>query len=319
MNNADRIIRNSDSIVILSHIDEDADAFASSVAIKNVLDAMGKKTKYYLSGEIEKRLSFLSDDYEIYNPKKKTDGQWDLAICLDSADLERLGDRAELLKNAKTTLSIDHHCTNTMYADVNIVDGDMSSASEMVYDLICEMGEEISRHTAELLYAGIMSDTGCLKYSCASSKTVRTVAKLMDLGIDHAELSRKLFDTESIEVLRLKGYVIDRLKSFYDGKLTIVSVDNEVMNRLGVGVKDMGDIVNIPRSVSGTEVAVLIKKTSEKIKLSFRSNGKINVADIAVMLGGGGHAMAAGASMPLMELDKAEEMLIKLIGESLNG
>ncbi len=319
MDNIAEIIKDSGNILILSHIDEDADAFASSLALKNVLDSMGKKTKYYLSEPIEKRLSFLSGDYEIYDPKKVCDEPWDLVVCLDSADIDRLGDRAVFLKKAKMTVNIDHHYTNTGYAAVNRVDGDMSSASEMVYDLICEMGEKITKKTAELLYAGIMSDTGCLKYSCASPKTLRTVAALMECGIDHATLCRELFDTEDIEVIRLKGYVMDSLESYYGGKLTIAVVDTQVMEKFGVRVNDIGDVVNIPRSVKGTQVALLIKKTSEKIKLSFRSNGVVNVAEIAAKIGGGGHAMAAGASMPLMDLKEAKEKLIKLIGESING
>lgn len=318
MDNIKDLIRGAESILLLSHIDEDTDAFSSSLALKNVLDGMGKKVKYYLSEPIEKRLSFLSDDYEIYDPQKGCDDEWDLVICLDSADVGRLGDRAVFLDRAKMTVCIDHHYTNTGYAKVNRVDGDMSSASEMVYDLICEMGEKITKKTAELLYAGIMSDTGCLKYSCASPKTLRTVAALMECGIDHAVLCRELFDTEDIEVIRLKGYVMDSLESYYGGKLTIAVVDSEIMDKFGVRVNDIGDVVNIPRSVKGTQVALLIKKTTEKIKLSFRSNGVVNVAEIAAKIGGGGHAMAAGASMPLMDLNEAKQKLIKLIGESIN-
>ena len=131
-------------------------------------------------------------------------------------------------------------------------------------------------------------------------------------------LCRELFDTEDIEVIRLKGYVMDSLESYYGGKLTIAVVDSEIMDKFGVRVNDIGDVVNIPRSVKGTQVALLIKKTTEKIKLSFRSNGVVNVAEIAVKIGGGGHAMAAGASMPLMDLNEAKQKLIKLIGESIN-
>lgn len=318
MDNIAKMIDEASSIAVISHIDEDCDAFGSSLAMLEMLKNRGKKAVYYVSKPIEKRISFLSDDYVIFD-KDKISGHFDLLICLDSGDMGRIGERACLFDMADKSLSIDHHYTNTMYAQENRVDGDMSSACEMVYDLFCEMKVEITRSMAEYLYCGIMGDTGCLKYSCASPKTVTVVSKLMECGIDHAELCRRLFDIEPIEIIKLKGHVMNNLESFYDGRVTVAVLDEETLEQFGVGENDTGDIVNIPRSVSGTEIAAYIKITKEKVKISLRSNGKYNVGEIALKLGGGGHAMAAGAAFEPCSKEEAKEKLLAVIGESING
>lgn len=318
MNNIVKYIEESESVVIISHIDEDTDAFGSSLAMLEMLKGKGKKAVYYISKPIEKRIGFLSNDYEIFD-KDKISGQFDLLICLDSGDEGRLGERACLLEMAKRTVNIDHHYTNTRYAMENRVDGDMSSTAEMVYDLFREMKVELTKTMAECLYSGIMGDTGCLKYSCASPKTVMTVSRLMEYGIDHALLCRRLFDIEPANAIKLKGYVMNNLESYFDGQLTLASLDEKALQKFGVEENETGDIVNIPRRVEGTEIAVFVKKTKEKIKISLRSNGKYNVGEIALKIGGGGHEMAAGASLPLCDIEDAKKEIVRIIGESING
>lgn len=318
MDNIVRFIEEAQDIAIVSHIDEDTDAFGSSLAMQEMLRNKGKNVVYYLSRPVERRMSFWSDDYVVFN-KNEISRHFDLLICLDSGDLGRLGERVCLLNMADKTISIDHHYTNTMYAMENRVDGDMSSTCEMVYDLFVEMNVGITKKMAEFLYGGIMGDTGCLKYSCASAKTVMTVAKLMEKGFDHARLCRQLFDIEPAEVIRLKGYIMNSLESYFDGQVTVATLEEEVLAKFGVGENDTGDIVDIPRKVQGTEIAVFVKKTKEKIKISFRSNGKYNVGGIALKLGGGGHEMAAGAALPLGELNVAKKKVIDIIGECING
>lgn len=317
MDNIIKCIEEAKSVVIISHIDEDTDAFGSSLAMLEMLRNMGKKAVYYLSKPIEKRIGFLSDDYKVFD-KDKISGRIDLLICLDSGDIGRLGERARLLDMADKTINIDHHYTNTLYAMENRVNGDMSSTCEMVYDLFCEMNVNITNKMARYLYSGIMADTGCLKYNCASPKTAMTISKLMEYDIDHAELCRKIFDIEPISTIRLKGYVMNNLESYYNGKVTLAALNEETLSKFGVGENETGDIVNIPKSVMGTEIAVFIKKTKEKIKISLRSNGKYNVGEIAVKLGGGGHEMAAGAPMPLCDINEAKKRVIEIIGESLD-
>lgn len=317
MDNIVKLINEAKTVAVISHINEDTDAFGSSLAMLKMLKNAGKDAVLYTSSIVEKRMSFWSCDYTVFN--NEISRHFDLLICLDCGDIGRLGERACLLKMSEKSINIDHHYTNTNFATENRVNGDMSSTCEMVYDLFLEMNVEITPEIAEYLYGGIMGDTGCLKYSSATQKTVKTVAKLMETGFDHAKVCRYLFDLEPIETIKLKGYIMNNLESYYDNKVTLVTLDEKTLKKFGVGENDTGDIVNIPRSVLGTEIAVFIKQTKDKIKISLRSNGKYNVGEIALKLGGGGHEMAAGISLPYSEIDEVKEKIIKIIGESING
>ena len=181
------------------------------------------------------------------------------------------------------------------------------------------MGAKISKSVAEYLYCSIMGDTGGLKYSSATPKTVMTVAKLMEEGIDHAELSRRLFDTETAPALRLKGHIMNEIESYFDGKVSVVSLDDADFEKYGAKEDEVGDIVNIPRVVEGTQIAVSLRKKGNDVKISLRSNGVYNVGEIAVALGGGGHKMAAGIAIDNCEITLAKEKVLQVIGEVING
>ncbi len=313
-----KLINKATDIAILSHIDEDCDAFGSSLAMQEMLKNKGKNVCYYLEKPIERKLSFISDDYVIYSEEDK-DKHFDLVICLDSGDLGRLGKRADILKNADNSICIDHHYTNIGYCDENFISGDMSSTSEMIYDLFVEMNVEISKTMAIYLYCGIMGDTGCLKYGCASSKTAYVISKLMELGFDHAYYCRRIFDLDPVELVKLRGYVMNNIESYHNGEVSLAWVDTKILGEFGVSECDTGNIVNVPRSVEGTEIAAFIKKTEEKVKISLRSNGKYNVGEVAKRLGGGGHEMAAGVAVGDISIEEAKDKLLKAIGEVING
>ena len=308
-------IQDSQNIVITAHISEDADAIGSTFALTTALRNIGKNVTLVLSDKPEDRLRFLKCDYVIFE-----DGMTppqDLFICLDSADVKRLDSRAIFLEKSES-VSIDHHYTNTKYADINYVDGDASSTGELIFMLLKEIGLPLTKEIAEFLYISISGDTGSFKYSCASPKTMRIVAELMETGIDHAELSRRLHETEKMEVVLLRGHIMSQIKSYYDGKLKMVVLDKDVFERFGVDEKNVGDVVNIPRMIEGTEIAVSVRETEEKIKISFRSNGTYNVSDVAAHFGGGGHKMAAGAAAKNITLKETEEKIVEAVGEYIN-
>lgn len=308
-------IKNAEKIVIAAHINEDADAVGSSFALTEALRDAGKSVMLYMSEEPEDRLKFLKCDYEIYTGEELPEQE--LFIALDSADEERLGARKALLLRSPS-VSVDHHYTNTRYADVNYVDGEASSTGELVYFLIKELELPITRRIAEFLYISISGDTGSFKYSCTTPTTMRVAAELLECGIEHAELARRLYESEKPEAVRLKGYVMSSVKSFFGGKLNMTVLDKEIFAKFGVDEKNAGDLVNIPRTIEGTEIAVSVRETEEKIKLSFRSNGKYNVSEIAAHFGGGGHVMAAGAAVYGKTLAETEEEIVSIVGECFN-
>ncbi len=305
-------IQSAHTIAILAHISEDADAAGSSFAIAEMLRQMGKTAVCYLSDVLEKRLQFMGTDYVVYTEEEVP--AYDLCIALDSGSIDRLGSRIEIFNRAAHTVNIDHHYTNTLFAEVNCVDGGISSTGELIFGLFREMHVSLTQPIAKHLYIAIASDTGCFKYSNVTPETMRIAAELMALNIPHADICRRLFDTNELDVLRFKGWVMQNIQSYYQGRVNLICVYEADFRRFNVREKDAGDIVNIPRSVSGTEIAVAIRRLADKTKISFRSNGRHNVAELALKFGGGGHERAAGATVAA-DIEDIAEQVIAVCGE----
>lgn len=306
------LINKSESVIILGHISEDADSVGSSLAMRHVLEGMGKKADILFSAPLEKRLDFLNA--EGFYPEDKI-GEYELCLCLDCGDIGRLGARRTVFDAAKHTASIDHHITNTNFAEVNYVVPDAAATGEILYDVIKELGAQLDKKAAEYLFAAIASDTGSFKYSNVSPKTMRIAAELLEKGIDNAYLSRMLFDTESEKIMHFKGHLMSRVETHFGGRMSVIAVRKDEFDKFGVPEKDMGDIVNIARMVEGAEIAVSLRETEDKMKLSFRSNGKYDVGALAQKFGGGGHKMASGAAVGDKSFDEMYKHLLEICGE----
>lgn len=302
----------AESIVILSHINHDTDAIGSSFAMREVLRGMGKKAVCCLDEPLEKRMKFFGDDYILLN---NAENKYDLAMVLDCGSIDRLGERLAVYESAKEKVSIDHHGTNTNFAPYNYVEADAAATGEILFYLFKEWGFELNDKAAMYLYSAIAGDSGCFKYSCASKRTMLAAAELMDYNFDHADVCLKLFDTLSEKVIRLHGHIMNSIRNYADGKISVVSTDEKLLEEYGVAEKDAGDIVSIPRSVEGTVIAVELKKRQGKIRVSLRSNCDTDVSVVAKELGGGGHTRAAGASVETNSIEEAEKRVVQLITE----
>lgn len=317
MNSIIELINQSGTVAILGHDREDADSVGSCYAVKEALVAMGKNVECYFSEEPEKRLGFMGKEYTVFD--ETCVPCVDLCLCLDCADLSRTGKRKAIFASAKNTACIDHHETNPGFADANWIDGSSPATGEMIYKLLDAMGVVITRSIARNLYAAISSDTGSFKYSNVRPETLRITAELLKLDIGHAEIARYLYDTEPLALMHFKGRVMESVEQYFGGKLNIVCAHQALLDEFSLKEKDTGDIVNIPRAVEGCEIAVSLRETGERIKMSFRSNGKYNVSKLAAIFGGGGHNMAAGADQKGKTLLEVKEAVIKACEEVLNG
>lgn len=311
-----KILNNSKKVAILGHVSEDADSVGSCLAMKRVLESMGKEAVVYVSAPIESRLDFLGADCIVYNGDAPV---YDVCLCLDCGDIGRLSERVEIFNKAKVTVSVDHHMTNTRFADCNYVEDTASATGEILCSLIEQMGTEVDKETAGYLFTAIASDTGSFKYSNVKPKTLRETAKLLECGIDNAYISRMLFDTAEENYMHFEGYLMSRVETYYDGRLAVLVITNEDIKKFGIDPGSTGDTVNIARKIRGAEIALSIRETEDKIKMSFRANGNADVSKIAAKFGGGGHMKASGATVEKQELYKLSKEVIKACGEILNG
>ncbi len=313
MNEVIEKIKNARSVAVIPHINEDPDALGSCCAFASVLRSMGKTAVIYISGAVEKRLDFIGGDYVIYDMNKKY--SHDLCACLDCGDIKRLGNREKLFNEIGNSINIDHHPTNTYFADANCVDGNAAAAAEILYTLFDEMGVRINSEIARYLYIAIASDTGSFKYSNVSPKTMRVAAELLEYDFDNSEVSRRLFDCESLNGALISAEVTTGIRSYEGGKIRVVSVSDELYKKYNLEVKDVPNMVDIPRRIDGTEVAVCIKPQDGTMRINLRSNGDADVSKIAVKFGGGGHPRAAGCSIDAETIEEAEKLIVEALKE----
>lgn len=308
-------IKSAQNIAVLGHINEDPDSVGSCFAFAMMMRKIGKNATVYMSAEPERRLGFMGDDYIVYTGEEFP--EYDLCAVIDCGDIDRLGERIKIFECAKNTISIDHHHTNTYFAQENYVDGDASAAAELLCRLFRKMELPLDTEIAKQLYTALSSDTGGFKFSNVTPQTMREAADLLEYGFDHAEIARLLFDSDTFEEMRFKAYVMQSVKTYANGKICLISVDDKMIADSGINETQIPNVVDIPRRVSGCEIAVALKKKEDVIRVNLRSNGNADVSAVALKFGGGGHVKAAGCNVKTTDLSVAENEVVKACIEVL--
>lgn len=306
----------SERVGIVVHVNPDGDALGSAFSLKNVLESMNKDADVYFCGSVESCLNeiFEIDESRVMDSKRLAES--DMVIALDCADLKRLGDWGEIFAEHRNTAAIDHHITHVEYADVTVVQ-EISSTCELIYGMYKEMGIKLSLKAAEYLYIGIITDTGSFKYSSADGSTHRVAAELIDVGVDFAGLSKRIFDTKTKAYFSLFAYAINSLAFHKSGRIAVLRLSEKDFKRFKTSEAEASAVVSLPSKVEGVKVGVYVRDRGTECKVSLRSSGDIDVAAIASQFGGGGHICAAGYSVLPTDADKNIELLINRIGEQL--
>ncbi len=222
--------------------------------------------------------------------------EYDLFITLDVSSKDRLALAMDCFQKAKRTVCIDHHVSNKGFADVNIVKSDISSASEVLYTLLDP--QKVTRPVAEAIFTGIIHDTGVFQYSTTSPQTMRIAADLMETGLDFGKIIEGSFYEKTYIQNQVMGRVLAESILILNGSFIIGYLKHKQMKFYGVSSKDLDGIVSQLRLTQGVEVAMfLYEYDTQSFKVSLRSNGKVDVSEIAVYFGGGGHVRAAGFEM----------------------
>ncbi len=300
---ADRIRGGVDTLVIL-HRRPDGDAVGSGFALKLLLEAMGCRAFCVCEDEIPERLRFLTDGLQesILVENLPADLSTAQIIAVDTASPAQMGGLYEAYKD-RVDLMIDHHGKGKMYAD-GWVDGDRAAAGEMVCHLsraLLRAGRlsAIPAGVDRLLYAAISSDTGCFRYSNASPAVHRTAADLLEAGFDAADINHRLFGIKSEKLLLAERLGYDRLHLFAGGRIGVVDFPFSLKAAHDLADEHLETLVDIPRSLSGTEVAVAIRQPGEgpTYRISMRASTDVDVSEICAAFGGGGHKKAAGCTI----------------------
>jgi len=299
-----KCIKKSKNIVIVTHENPDGDAVGSSLAMYHALKGL-KKNVDIIIPEYAKCFNELPGIDEVI---KESDKVYDLAISLDAATDKLLNVWVKYFRGADQRIVIDHHSTNTMFGDINYVDLSAPACAQVVYMLIKHYRWKITPEIGTCIMAGIITDTGGFQYSGVSKDTFNIAAELLDVGVNISKVYKKVFDTKTRSSFELRRIAIDRMEFLEDGKIAFTYVTNEDERKVNAGVGDYEGIVSEGRSVEGVEVSIFLHELKDgEFKISLRSNSYVNVSDVCIMFGGGGHIRAAGAKMtadPLVIRDK---------------
>lgn len=299
------------TVAIAGHVRPDGDCVGSCLATYNYIKDNYPKIEVALYLQpIPNIFKFLSRADEIMHSCEE-DKTYDLFIAQDCGDLKRLGDAAKYFETAKKTICVDHHVSNDNFADENYIFPYASSASELVFGLIGE--KSITKKIAECIYVGMVHDTGVFQYSCTSAKTMEIAGKLMEMGIDFSKIVDETFYTKTFEQNQILGKALLNSRLLLDGKMIASVITMEEMKQYHVLPKHLDGIVNQLRVTKGVEAAVFLYENEDgSYKVSTRSNGLVNVAELAVKFGGGGHERAAGFSMEGTPEDLIEKVAFEI-------
>lgn len=306
----EQIVRNiwsCDQILLASHENPDGDAIGALLALGLFLQSIGKKTTMYNASPIPAVYNFLPCVDTITN-KLSSVKPYDAAIILDCGNIDRVGKIAEKISSIPVIINIDHHVTNTFFGNCNLVDPEACATAALIFHLINEMGGKISKEIATCIYTGILTDTGSFRFSNTKKRTFSICEDLMSCGVEPFEVARHVYGTYSIGRIKLLNMALESIEISKNGQISFMTLTQKMLKETGTHPEDADGVINYARRIEDIKIAVLIQEleddssatyptglcSDDKYHVSLRSNGKINVAKIAMAFGGGGHFNASG-------------------------
>ena len=303
--------------VICCHARPDADCLGSGLALALWLKAMGSDAYCVCANEIPQYLRFLTKGLqESVLPESLPMGFENArVVSVDTSSPSQMDSLFDAFGD-RVSLMIDHHEKGEPYADYFIAH--TAACAELVYRLITASGVPMSRQMAELLYAGISSDTGCFRYSNVTPDTHFVAAELVKIGIDAASINRQLHEVRSYESLKAEKAGFERLSFFEEGRIAILTFPYELQAELGVRDEHLGTLIDVARCVSGVELAAAIRGTKDgRYRVSLRASIDVDVAAVAAQFGGGGHPRAAGVTVDADSIDGASALILSALKTAL--
>lgn len=292
LNQAIEMLNSHDNILILAHRNPDGDALGSGYALCRALRSVGKNAEFKYFDKIPK--VFL----ELEACCENTDFEPSFVVAVDCADSKILGDFPDGRYKEKVDLCIDHHSSNTLYAKYTYLDDNAAATSEIILDIARAIGAEIDTLTAQAIYIGLSTDTGCFRYSNTTSKTMRMAADMMDAGINAGKLNRILFETKSKSYAALEAMALATLTKHFSEKCAIMHITLEMHEKSGTDETEIHALASLPRQIEDVLVGATIKEAEPgRYKVSIRTNPPVNASEICQIFGGGGHKRAAGCEI----------------------
>lgn len=294
------LTKKAENIVISTHIYPDADGIGSEIALCLAMRALGKNAICVNEEPLLERYKYLDpenviislDDYRIFYP----DAEVDLFIVTDTNSLERIGEGVKVIaKKVSEILFVDHHpCSSEVMAN-HCIDTTKAATGELAGELIASLGVEMTREMALPLYTAVLIDTSSFRYPTVTGNTHRLIGTLMDTGVRPPHAYNMIYGTKKISFMKLLGKVLASAHTTKDEKIAWLTLTEDMLEKFHVDTEDTHAFINHLLVLDNIKVAVMFKEMGDKIKVSLRSTGSIDVGHMARALGGGGHDHSAAA------------------------
>ncbi len=295
-----QVLRRFKHFAVISHFRPDGDAIGSTLALALTLKAMGKTVEIWNQDGCPARFAFLSGAADIAPVPNALPKGLECFICVDTGNLKRIGEPGmALFAQAPFTVNIDHHGTNTCYAQLNVVRGQEAACGCIIAQIIEALEMPLTKPIADALYAAISTDTGSFQYNTTTPEVMRTTARLLEAGVDVGDINRRIWQESPLSAYVMQKEVLNNMIIEEGGALSHYSMPAGKKAELQVSMEDCKDLVDYIRIWKGVKVSAIFEDLENgMIRVSLRSKvPDINVADVAGEFGGGGHKAASGIRM----------------------
>lgn len=308
-------IKKADNIVIYTHANVDGDAIGSAFAFYFLLKGMGKKVDVFAKTTMPNQLKFLEIE-DILN--KKTIDKYNLAIVVDCNTIEMTSVYVDEFYKIPESVQFDHHRNNPSYADINIVEPNMSSACELIANVLSETNTKINKKTAEFLLCGMITDSGGFRFASVTSKTLLTAYKLIDeFNLDLSYYMHNLFESESKEYLKMYKEAINNTELLCNDQVAIITLPYRFFKETGIDPNSSKNLTRIGTEIKSVIATALISEVEPNVsKVSFRSRKGYDCSLCAAVFGGGGHREASGCKI-FGNLNDTKDKVLKAITDGL--
>jgi len=305
-------LKRRDNFLLLTHVRPDGDTLGCAGALAQVMLEQGKTVYILPNPEITPRYFSYVVDYlapDDFLPEH--------VIAIDTASTDLLPANTGKYKDS-ISLCIDHHGSNTLYADVTCLDADRASCGEVIFDIMTAMECPLSSKTAERLYVALSTDTGCFSFGNTTSNTLLVASRLVDAGAPNKIINKMLFRTKTHGRIAIEGKITAGIEYCFDHKVAIASITKEMLESSKADEDDLDDISALPGSIEGVFIGITIRelKSPNDCKISVRTRAPYNAQEICSRFGGGGHKLAAGATIP-KTIPEIKEMLHDVLSKTI--
>lgn len=306
-----KLIENAHYILIVTHVNPDPDTISSALALSSYLQENRIKHKVFnvRTSDIPSRLDFLERFEKITDQLPKF---FDLIITVDCGTVARTGFK---LPNEIDILNIDHHKSNNGFGKVNLVDENKSATAEVIYDFFRFNGLYITKSTAQALYVGIYEDSLAFTTPRCDEFTYEKINFLVKCGADPSYISQKLIQRDSLAKIRILPKIFNSLELHEEGEVATIYAKPSWFKETGAVYHETEVVLDMVLNMAIVKVAIYFRIVNNKVRVSIRSKGKIDVSVIAAKFGGGGHFNAAGCTIEDLDIKNAKEKVLRKVSE----